>query len=134
MVGKWHLGSRPTGFYRWIILPGQGNPQLQTPAGTLTLTGHTTGLTGQLGIGFMKTRPSDKPFFLMLHHKVPHRNWAPGDRNPERFANVHFAETKTLCDDYATRPAAFTENSRRSLKASPTRRQRNSSKKPPLPA
>ena len=24
MVGKWHLGSMPTGFDRWIILPGQG--------------------------------------------------------------------------------------------------------------
>jgi len=24
MIGKWHLGSAPTGFDRWIILPGQG--------------------------------------------------------------------------------------------------------------
>ena len=30
MIGKWHLGSDPTGFDRWIVLPGQGaywNPQ-----------------------------------------------------------------------------------------------------------
>jgi len=113
MVGKWHLGSTPTGFDRWIILPGQGaywNPQFQTPAGTLTLTGHTTALTGQLGIEFMKTRPSDQPFFLMLHHKAPHRNWEPDDRNRERFAELHFAEPETLWDDYATRPAALPEN------------------------
>jgi len=24
MVGKWHLGSDPTGFDQWIVLPGQG--------------------------------------------------------------------------------------------------------------
>jgi arylsulfatase A-like enzyme len=24
MIGKWHLGSDPTGFDRWKILPGQG--------------------------------------------------------------------------------------------------------------
>ena len=24
MVGKWHLGSDPTGFDDWLILPGQG--------------------------------------------------------------------------------------------------------------
>jgi len=24
MIGKWHLGSDPVGFDRWIVLPGQG--------------------------------------------------------------------------------------------------------------
>ena len=24
MIGKWHLGSDPTGFDYWTILPGQG--------------------------------------------------------------------------------------------------------------
>jgi arylsulfatase A-like enzyme len=24
MIGKWHLGSGPTGFDRWIVLPAQG--------------------------------------------------------------------------------------------------------------
>ena len=31
MIGKWHLGSDPTGFDRWIVLPGQGaywNPDI----------------------------------------------------------------------------------------------------------
>jgi hypothetical protein len=34
MIGKWHLGSDPTGFDRWIVLPGQGaywNPQFLMP-------------------------------------------------------------------------------------------------------
>src|SRR5881394_1890622 len=25
MIGKWHLGSDPTGFDQWMILPGQGD-------------------------------------------------------------------------------------------------------------
>lgn len=130
MIGKWHLGSTPTGFDRWIVLPGQGaywDPQFQTPAGTLSLTGHTSPLTGQLGIEFMKTRPTAQPFFLMLHHKAPHRNWDPDTINKQRFAGKTFPEPATLWDDYATRPAALPENrqtiandlSRRDLKLVP---------------
>jgi len=40
MVGKWHLGSDPTGFDHWIILPGQGayvNPSFLTAAGPTEL-------------------------------------------------------------------------------------------------
>ena len=36
MIGKWHLGSDPTGFDRWEILPGQGvyhDPVLYTATG-----------------------------------------------------------------------------------------------------
>ena len=113
MIGKWHLGSTPTGFDRWIVLPGQGaywDPQFQTPAGMLSLAGHTTPLTGQLGIEFMKTRPTGQPFFLMLHHKAPHRNWDPDTINKARFAGKTFPEPATLWDNYATRPAALPEN------------------------
>ena len=68
-VGKWHLGSDPTGFDRWIVLPGQGNyvnPQFLVPGHALTIEGHCTDVTGDLAIEFLKTRPQDKPFFLML--------------------------------------------------------------------
>eukprot|EP01035_Chromulina_nebulosa_P045057 gene45057-61036_t len=63
MIGKWHLGSDPTGFDRWIILPGQGiynSPDFLPPHGRVTLTGHTTPLTTQLGLEFLNTRPKDK--------------------------------------------------------------------------
>ncbi len=113
MVGKWHLGSDPTGFDRWIVLPGQGaywNPTFLLPQGSLTIEGHCTGITTDLGIEFIKTRPAGKPFFLMLHHKAPHREWSPDDRNKARFKNATFPEPATLWDDYATRPAALPEN------------------------
>lgn len=116
MVGKWHLGREPTGFDRWIILPGQGvyfNPDFITPQGRVTLEGHVTALTTQLGLEFLDTRPKDKPFFLMLHHKAPHRAWEPDLKNQARFKNKVIPEPATLWDDYSTRPAALPENQQR---------------------
>ncbi len=113
MVGKWHLGGDPTGFDRWIVLPGQGvyrNPQFIVPGGMLSIEGHITEITGDLGIAFLDTRPADKPFFLMLHHKAPHREWTPDERNRRRFAKAVIPEPATLWDDYATRPAALPAN------------------------
>lgn len=113
MIGKWHLGSDPTGFDCWIVLPGQGsywNPAFLVPGHRLTLQGHCTDVTTELGLEFLKTRPADRPFFLMLHHKAPHRNWQPDDRNRARFENQVFPEPDTLWDDYRTRPAALPEN------------------------
>lgn len=113
MIGKWHLGSAPVGFDRWIVLPGQGaywNPSFLTPGKRLTIDGHCTDITTDLGIEFLSTRPQDKPFFLMLHQKAPHRAWEPDERNKARFADQVIPEPDTLWDDYATRPAALPEN------------------------
>jgi arylsulfatase A-like enzyme len=130
MIGKWHLGSDPTGFDRWIVLPGQGaywNPVFLVPGHKLTIQGHCTDITTDLGIEFLKTRPQDKPFFLMLHQKAPHRAWEPDERNKARFKDQMIAEPDTLWDDYATRPTALPINeqtvardlTRRDLKLTP---------------
>jgi arylsulfatase A-like enzyme len=130
VIGKWHLGSDPTGFDRWIVLPGQGvyrDPTFLVPGGTLAIEGHCTEVITDLGLEFLRTRPTEKPFFLMLHHKAPHREWTPDDRNRAKFAGTAFPEPGTLFDDYATRPAALPENeqtiardlTRRDLKLEP---------------
>jgi len=131
MIGKWHLGSDPTGFDRWIVLPGQGaywNPQFLLPnKKKLTIEGHCTDVTTELGIEWIKSRPQDKPFFLMLHHKAPHRAWEPATRHAELFKDKVIPEPETLFDDYATRPAALPINeqtvakdlTRRDLKLEP---------------
>jgi len=113
IVGKWHLGSDPTGFDRWIVLPGQGaywNPSFLVPGRRLTIAGHCTEITTELGLEWLKTRPKDQPFFLMLHHKAPHRAWEPDNRNKARFKDQVIPEPDTLWDDYATRPAALPRN------------------------
>ena len=33
-------------------------------------------------------RPRDKPFFLMMHHKAPHRPWEPADAHAAHFAGA----------------------------------------------
>ncbi|MFZ5828599.1 MAG: sulfatase-like hydrolase/transferase, partial [Planctomycetota bacterium] len=130
MIGKWHLGSDPTGFDRWIVLPGQGqywNPTFLVSGRKLDIEGHCTAITTDLGIEWLKTRPKDKPFFLMLHHKAPHRWWEPDERNLARFKDHVSPEPATFWDDYATRPAALPENeqtvardlTRRDLKLEP---------------
>ncbi len=113
IIGKWHLGSDPTGFDRWIVLPGQGaywDPQFLVSGRKMTIKGHCTDITTDLGIEWLETRPKDKPFFLMLHQKAPHRKWQPAERHIEMFKDKVFPEPDTLLDDYATRPAALPEN------------------------
>lgn len=130
MIGKWHLGSDPTGFDRWIVLPGQGaywNPVFLVPGRKVSIQGHCTEITTQLGIEWLKTRPKDKPFFLMLHQKAPHRAWEPDEKNKALFKDKVIPEPETLWDDYATRPAALPVNeqtvardlTRRDLKLEP---------------
>jgi arylsulfatase A-like enzyme len=130
MIGKWHLGVDPSGFDRWIVLPGQGsywNPQFLVSGHKLTIEGHCTDITTDLGLEFLKTRPQDKPFFLMLHQKAPHRAWEPDERNKAKFKDMVIPEPDTLWDDYATRPTALPANqqtvardlTRRDLKLEP---------------
>ena len=85
MIGKWHLGSDPTGFDYWNILPGQGvyhNPVfIEMGQRQRSIKGYVTDLITRFSLEFLKHRPTDKPFFLMCHHKAPHRPWEPDARH-----------------------------------------------------
>jgi arylsulfatase A-like enzyme len=117
MVGKWHLGSDPAGFDEWEILPGQGayrDPLFYTATGEKTYTGrYATEVITDLALEFMKKRPPDKPFFLMMHHKAPHRPWQPTETYAARFATERIPEPVTFWDSYATRTDALHENQQR---------------------
>jgi arylsulfatase A-like enzyme len=116
MVGKWHLGSDPTGFDKWIVLPGQGayhDPAFLVPEGRKVIKGYVTDIITDLAIDFLKNRPAGKPFFLMAHHKAPHRAWEPSAKYKAEFATKQFPEPATLRDDYATRTDALRENRQR---------------------
>ena len=117
MIGKWHLGSDPVGFDHWEILPGQGayvDPMLYSATGETRYAGrYVTDVITDLGIAFMRQRPGGKPFFLMLHHKAPHRHWQPDSAHRERFSTRWIPEPATLWDDYATRTDAIHENRQR---------------------
>jgi len=130
MLGKWHLGSDPTGFDQWNILPGQGvyfDPAFLTPNGRRVIKGYATDIITDLAIDFLKNRPKDKPFFLMCHHKAPHRPWEPDEKHRAMFASKQIPELPTLHDDYSTRSDAirectqkvFYDLTRRDLKLTP---------------
>lgn len=112
MFGKWHLESDPTGFDQWTVLPGQGNyfdPAFFEPTGRRVIRGYVTDIITDLAIGFLNNRPPDKPFFLMCHHKAPHRNWQPDAKHRAMFANKEIPEPATLRDDYSSRTDALRE-------------------------
>lgn len=113
VVGKWHLGGnnparpddgKPAGFDYWNILPGQGayfNPVMIENGKRKTIEGYTTDIITDLAMGFIKNRPQDKPFFLMYHHKAPHRNWQPDEKHRKQYENVTLPEPPTFNDDYS---------------------------------
>ncbi len=112
IVGKWHLGSDPVGFDSWTILPGQGvynDPTFLTPAGRSKHRGYVSDLITEFALQFLKNRPLDKPFFLMCHHKAPHRPWVPDPKYAKKWENVTVPEPLTFDDDYRTRSDAARE-------------------------
>jgi arylsulfatase A-like enzyme len=117
MIGKWHLGSDPAGFDHWEILPGQGaymDPVLYTATGEKTYSGrYVTDVITDLALDFIRNRPAGKPFFLMMHHKAPHRNWVPEEKYRKAFEHRWIPEPPTLWDSYVTRTAALRENQQR---------------------
>src|SRR5262245_59844306 len=67
MIGKWHLGSEPTGFDHWNILPGQGayhDPVFLAQGTRKKHSGYCTDLIADFSLKFLDNRPKDKPFFL----------------------------------------------------------------------
>jgi arylsulfatase A-like enzyme len=115
MIGKWHLGSDPTGFNYWDILPGQGayyNPDFIDSTGQYHNSGYVTEIITEKTLKWLdKVKDSGKPFMVMMHHKAPHRNWQPGPNELGMYDNVVFPEPATLFDDYSNRgPAEHNQN------------------------
>jgi len=107
MIGKWHLASDPTGFDYWNILPGQGvyyNPDFLTAQGRQKHDGYVTDLIGDFSLEWLKQRDRNKPFFLMCHHKAPHRPWEPGPKYKDLFAGQTMPEPDNLFDHYEGKP------------------------------
>ncbi len=112
MVGKWHLGSDPQGFDYWNILPGQGlyhDPVLIEMGKRGKHKGYVTDLIADISIDFIQNCPKEKPFFLMCHHKAPHRPWQPDEKHAKLFENVEVPLPATFNDDYAGKSDAARE-------------------------
>ena len=110
MVGKWHLGSDPTGFDYWNILIGQGpyyNPPMIENGQRVKHEGYTTDIITESALEFLKQgRDRDRPFLLMYQHKAPHRNWQPGPKYLTLYNDETIPEPDNLFDDYQGRGTA----------------------------
>ncbi|GAA4099298.1 sulfatase [Mucilaginibacter panaciglaebae] len=106
IVGKWHLFSTPTGFDYWDILPDQGNyyhPRFINMGKDTMYNGYVTDIITNLALNWVEAN-KNKPFFLMLHHKAPHRNAMPPIKYLDKFNNVQFPLPYSFYDDYANKP------------------------------
>jgi arylsulfatase A-like enzyme len=116
VVGKWHLGTTPTGFDYWNIMIDQGhyyNPDFVEMGDTTRREGYATDLVTDIALQKLRDRPADKPFCLLLQQKAPHRNWMPNLKDLDLFAEDTIPLPATFYDDYATRSPAAREQDMR---------------------
>lgn len=112
MIGKWHLKSEPTGFDYWNVLPGQGlyyNPIMKEMGQKKRYEGYVTDIITDKALEFLKSRDRQRPFFMMYHHKAPHREWLPSLEHIRKYEDKDIPEPETFHDDYSTRSAAAYE-------------------------
>ena len=116
VIGKWHLGQGPahwpTGFDEWNILQGQGpyfDPEMVHNGEKAQYKGYTTDLVTDLSLDWLKERDQDQPFFLMYHHKAPHRPWDPDDQHAQLYEHEDIPVPETFDDDYSERAQAAAE-------------------------
>jgi arylsulfatase A-like enzyme len=120
MFGKWHLGhqpeNHPAGFDMWRVLPGQGkyhDPDFWEMADAQhpepykkDYKGYATDLITDFSLDWLRARDRNRPYFLMLHHKAPHRPWQPDEKHAQMYEGVEVPYPETFDDDYATRSHA----------------------------
>jgi arylsulfatase A-like enzyme len=112
MIGKWHLGTMPTGFDHWNILPGQGvyyDPVFIDRDGKKQHKGYCTDLIADFSLEWLRARDRSKPFFLMCHHKAPHRPWDPAPKYAQLFDGQTIPEPDNLYDHYEGKPASVAQ-------------------------
>ena len=66
-------------------------------------TGYCTDLIADFSLDWLKQRDPKKPFFLMCHHKAPHRPWQPDAKYKDMFEDQTIPEPDNLYDHYEGR-------------------------------
>ena len=112
VIGKWHLGTEPAGFDYYNLGDGYFNPRMKE-SGTpwrergKRLVGYTTDTFTDIGIDFMKNRPKERPFCLLLHYSAPHDPWQYDKKHAHIYADRDVPEPDNLLDKYENRSAAI---------------------------
>ncbi len=110
LIGKWHLKTDPTGFDHSERLIGQGpyyNPPMIRNGQRIEHTGYTTDIITNLALEWLTSaRDETKPFYLMVQHKAPHRNWQPSPDKLHLYDDITMPEPDTLFDTWEGKVAA----------------------------
>jgi arylsulfatase A-like enzyme len=114
VIGKWHLGTTPTGFdYSKVLINwgGQGtyfNPQfcINGKDTVIETKRHSTKAIEDDCLDWLSNRDTSKPFMLLYQFKAPHRDWRPDSMFHELFSDFDFPLPETFKDDYEGRLAA----------------------------
>lgn len=98
--GKWHMGGESDapqrGFDKWVSFAGQGvywpREQANAPIQMINVDGREVPQKGYItdeltdyALGWLKTVPTTKPFFLYLSHKAVHHPALPPPRYAGRY-------------------------------------------------
>lgn len=110
LIGKWHLYGYPQGFDYWNIVEDQGhyyNPDFIKMGDTIRIAGYATDIITDEALNWLeKNARQEKPFFMMLHHKAPHRNFMPPLRYLNAFDSITFPVPDTYFDKHENQIAA----------------------------
>ncbi len=115
VIGKWHLGTAPTGFdYSKVMINhgGQGTyfDTVFLENGKDTIVERVRHSTAQVAHDALKWldkgRDKNKPFMLMYQFKAPHRPWTPAEEFKDLFTNGDLPHPPNFNDDYKGRKAA----------------------------
>ena len=115
VIGKWHLGTNPTGFdYSKVMINWGGQGTYFNPVflenGKDTIMESERHSTAQVAHDALKWldegRDKDKPFMLMYQFKAPHRPWEPAEEFKSLFTDGDIAQPDNFNDTYEGRKAA----------------------------
>ncbi len=119
-IGKWHCGGpasiRNADWDRWMVYENQGvynDPwfwarRQDGTIGRVVYPGEyaTENITKVTQEMLDSALLEDRPFFVMMHHKAPHRNWIPSEKYRAAFRSKTLKDIPlppTIFDDFAGR-------------------------------
>ncbi|APA63733.1 sulfatase family protein [Maribacter sp. 1_2014MBL_MicDiv] len=104
VFGKWHLHGYPEGFNHWKIIVDQGNyynPDFIEHGDTTRIEGYATDIITNDALQWLQQDRTDSlPFFLMVQHKAPHRNWMPALRHANLYDSIQFPLPDSYFPDF----------------------------------
>ena len=115
VIGKWHLGTTPTGFdYSKVMINWGGQGTYFNPVflvnGKDTIVErqrHSTAQVAHDAINWLENkRNKNKPFMLMYQFKAPHRPWQPDEEFNSLFTTGDLPHPTNFNDNYSGRRAA----------------------------